>query len=57
MPVEVVPRVTNSVEDAGVSRLSSFGFSGTIAHGAFGIPKPTSDYLVKPSEIALYRAQ
>ena len=36
MPVEVVPRVTNSIEDAGVSRLNSFGFSGTIAHGAFG---------------------
>ena len=36
MPVEVVSRVTNSVENAGVSRLSSFGFSGTIAHGAFG---------------------
>jgi len=36
MPVEVVSRVSNSVEDAGVSRLSSFGFSGTIAHGALG---------------------
>ena len=31
MPVDVVPRMTAS----SVSRLSSFGFSGTIAHGAF----------------------
>ena len=31
MPVDVVPRTTAS----GGSRLSSFGFSGTIAHGAF----------------------
>ena len=35
MPVEVVSRVTTSVEDDSVSRLSSFGFSGTIAHGVF----------------------
>ena len=31
MPVEVLPRTTASSG----SRLSSFGFSGTIAHGAF----------------------
>ena len=31
MPVDVVPRTTAS----GGTRLSSFGFSGTIAHGAF----------------------
>ena len=31
MPVDVVPRTTASSG----SRLSSFGFSGTIAHGAF----------------------
>ena len=33
MPVDVVPRTTA----ASGSRLSSFGFSGTIAHGAFEI--------------------
>ena len=33
MPVEVLPRATSG---GGESRLSSFGFSGTIAHGAFG---------------------
>ena len=31
MPVDVIPRTTASSG----SRLSSFGFSGTIAHGAF----------------------
>ena len=36
MPVDVVPRTTAS----GGSRLSSFGFSGTIAHGAFEARKP-----------------
>jgi len=34
-PVDVVPRTTASSG----SRLSSFGFSGTIAHGAFGAKK------------------
>ena len=33
MPVEVLPRAARG---GGESRLSSFGFSGTIAHGAFG---------------------
>lgn len=32
MPVEALARAARGVE----SRLSSFGFSGTIAHGAFG---------------------
>ena len=36
MPVEVVPRTLASSG----SRLSSFGFSGTIAHGAFEARKP-----------------
>ena len=35
MPVEVVARKTESSLDAYDSRLSSFGYSGTIAHGAF----------------------
>lgn len=37
MPVDVVPRMPASSD----SRLSSFGFSGTIAHGSFGIRKVT----------------
>jgi hypothetical protein len=41
MPVEVVSRAIDSIGDAGVSRLSSFGFSGTIAHGAFGAGEAT----------------
>ena len=36
MPVDVVPRTTASSG----SRLSSFGFSGTIAHGAFEARQP-----------------
>ena len=58
MPVDVVPRTMASNS----SRLSSFGFSGTIAHGAFEARKPatsptdtTSLYrnrrLVLPSDI------
>ena len=35
MPVEVLPRTGENGLDGGSSRLSSFGFSGTIAHGAF----------------------
>ena len=38
MPVDVVPRMKAS----SVSRLSSFGFSGTIAHGAFEARKPVT---------------
>ena len=38
MPVEVVSRTTSSSD----SRLSSFGFSGTIAHGAFDARKPAA---------------
>ena len=38
MPVEVVPRTTV----LSGSRLSSFGFSGTIAHGAFDARKPAT---------------
>ena len=38
MPVEVAPRITASSG----SRLSSFGFSGTIAHGAFEARKPVT---------------
>ena len=38
MPVEVVPR---TIASSG-SRLSSFGFSGTIAHGAFEARKPVT---------------
>ena len=46
MPVEVVARAGRSDVmgglDQGTSRLSSFGFSGTIAHGAFA--SPTTSY-------------
>ena len=38
MPVDVAPRTTSSNS----SRLSSFGFSGTIAHGAFEARKPVA---------------
>ena len=38
MPVDVVPRTMASSG----SRLSSFGFSGTIAHGAFEARKPAT---------------
>ena len=38
MPVDVVSRTTASSG----SRLSSFGFSGTIAHGAFEVRKPAT---------------
>ena len=38
MPVDVVPRTTT----VSGSRLSSFGFSGTIAHGAFEARKPAA---------------
>ena len=48
MPVDVVPRTTASSG----SRLSSFGFSGTIAHGAFEARKPATS----PAEAkSLYR--
>ena len=48
MPVDVVPRTTASSG----SRLSSFGFSGTIAHGAFEARKPVTS----PTDAkALYR--
>ena len=36
MPVEVLPRAARG---GGESRLSSFGFSGTIAHGAFDVER------------------
>ena len=39
MPVDVVPRTTSSCG----TRLSSFGFSGTIAHGAFEARKPVTN--------------
>ena len=48
MPVDVVPRTTASSG----SRLSSFGFSGTIAHGAFEARKPATSPL---DAEALYR--
>ena len=53
MPVEVISRTTA----LSGSRLSSFGFSGTIAHGGFGAPGsvPASD-LYSPSA-SLYRAR
>ena len=42
MPVEVLPRTMYSKEFQQTSRLSSFGFSGTIAHGAFAANSPTA---------------
>ena len=55
MPVEVLPRSTYIQR---TSRLSSFGFSGTIAHGAFGIQKAAvADKLINSSAISIYRAQ
>ena len=48
MPVDVVLRTTTSSG----SRLSSFGFSGTIAHGAFEARKPAT----RPADArSLYR--
>jgi hypothetical protein len=48
MPVEVISRTTASSG----SRLSSFGFSGTIAHGAFEARKPVTSPIESKS---LYR--
>ena len=54
MPVDVVPRTTAFSG----SRLSSFGVSGTIAHGAFGAPRPpTSDIYFSPACASLYRTR
>ena len=51
MPVEVVPR-TSTLSG---SRLSSFGFSGTIAHGAFGAQRlVTLDRTVSSTPVSLY---
>ena len=58
MPVEVLPRTGENNLDDRSSRLSSFGFSGTIAHGAFDIQKPVVvDKLITPLAISLYRAR
>lgn len=55
MPVEVLPRATYTHR---MSRLSSFGFSGTIAHGAFDIHRPAvADKLIISSATSIYRAQ
>jgi hypothetical protein len=50
MPVEVIPRTTASSG----SRLSSFGFSGTIAHGAFEARKVVTLRSARESK-SLYR--
>jgi len=50
MPVDVVPRTTSFNS----SRLSSFGFSGTIAHGAFEAQKPVTSGSPTDAK-ALYR--
>ena len=43
MPVEILPRMYSiDTEIDQTSRLSSFGFSGTIAHGAFAAKSPAS---------------
>ena len=61
MPIEVLPRDDYQSPDNKVtqtSRLSSFGYSGTIAHGAFGAfrPVPTSDLYFSASA-SLYRSR
>ena len=54
MPVDVIPRTTA----LGVSRLSSFGFSGTIAHGAFSAQSQVSSHRsVSSMPTPLYRQQ
>ena len=50
MPAEVLPR---GIDESAWSRLSSFGFSGTIAHGAFGSGTRPSDLRV--DALSLYR--
>ena len=50
MPVDVIPRKAA----ASGSRLSSFGFSGTIAHGAFEARKPVTPGSARDSE-SLFR--
>ena len=55
LPVDLLPRATSTSQ---MSRLSSFGFSGTIAHGAFGIQKvEVANKLFRSSAISIYRAQ
>ena len=54
MPVDVVPRTTASSG----SRLSSFGFSGTIAHGVFSVQSLVSSQRSDSSMPALlYRSR
>ena len=53
MPVDVVPCTTAL---AG-SRLSSFGFSGTIAHGAFVQSLVSSQRSVSSMPVSLYRSR
>ena len=53
-PVEATARVeANCIGSVSTSRLSSFGFSGTIAHGAFGAVS-TSLGGAKPGRVASY---
>jgi len=61
MPVEVLPRDDNQGSDNNAMqtcRLSSFGYSGTIAHGAFGIKGTSfmSDRTTRDSK-SLYRSR
>ena len=54
MPVDVVSRTTSSRG----SRLSSFGFSGTIAHGAFSVQNLVSSHRsVSSMPVSLYRSR
>ena len=53
MPVDVVPRTTASSG----SRLSSFGFSGTIAHGAFGVREVTPSRKDTRHSPSVYRSR
>ena len=57
MPVEVLPRALSSINEIfQVSRLSSFGFSGTIAHGAFAAQNSAVSASSRVSK-SLYRSR
>jgi len=58
MPVEVLSRTMYCKGFQQTSRLSSFGFSGTIAHGAFDIQQPVvANKVLASSDVSIYRAR
>jgi len=54
MPVDVISRAATSVDNSS-SRLSSFGFSGTIAHGAFSTEMRLTSTRSTSNSLPLYR--